>query len=137
MLWGDMILPPVAPTVLAADNQSGLTLMCPATLACSFPKRIFDEVSLPVMKVPRHQRIQASGSSSQGSGDYGNHSCRIHDGGKADKADDRDERFLQLLHRMPKYGEHLFDSGTLYEPANKRAYEEKYSCMGEPRDGIV
>mgnify|MGYP007122012598 CR=1 FL=1 len=54
MLWGDMILPPVAPTVLAADNQSGLTLMCPATLACSFPKRIFDEVSLPVMKVPRH-----------------------------------------------------------------------------------
>ena len=61
---GEIILPPVAPVVLAATSQLvsepsipknvdwPVIPSWPATLACSFAKRMLDEVSEPVTNVP-------------------------------------------------------------------------------------
>ena len=52
ILCGDIILPAVAPVVFAAANQYGFIRSEFATSTCNPPKSIFDEVSLPVTKVP-------------------------------------------------------------------------------------
>ena len=52
ILCGEIIFPPVAPAVFAADNHVGSTPVCAATPACNLPNRMFADVSLPVKKVP-------------------------------------------------------------------------------------
>ena len=52
ILWGEMIFPAVVPVVLTAASQEGSMFMLAAIPACSFPKRMFAEVPLPVINVP-------------------------------------------------------------------------------------
>lgn len=52
MLCGEIILPAVAPAVLAAASQYGLAWMELATSLWSAPNNTFEDVSLPVTKVP-------------------------------------------------------------------------------------
>ncbi len=52
MLWGEMILPAVAPMVLAGPTQVSLVQMARAVSACSELNSTLEEVALPVTKVP-------------------------------------------------------------------------------------
>ncbi len=52
IVCGEIILPAVAPEVLAAEIHSGEYPVAMADFFCSSPSRIFEEVSLPVTNVP-------------------------------------------------------------------------------------
>lgn len=53
---GEIILPVTPPVVFAATNNSGVTPIWFAVLACSAPNRAFDEVSEPVKNTPNQPK---------------------------------------------------------------------------------
>lgn len=53
---GEIIFPVTPPVVFAATNNSGVTPIWFAVLACSAPKRAFDEVSEPVKNTPNQPK---------------------------------------------------------------------------------
>src|SRR5260370_41574048 len=52
MLWASIILPMTPPLLLLAQARMGLIPSCSALIRCRFPKRTFEEVSLPVSATP-------------------------------------------------------------------------------------
>ena len=56
MLCGLIILPPVAPVVLAATSNRSETPICCAAVACKAANKALDDVSDPVRNTPSQPR---------------------------------------------------------------------------------